>query len=171
MIPEYYKKSKKKWSIYVLVMVGVFALLSVIVLRQGLLTDIANIKAETADLDTRIRGLSHVQDLLEIKEKREKELRDLLATDRIELANLLIYLDEVIRVSPRGILISNFTISDTKVSINGESSSYALVPRFIKLLEGSELFTNTFVSEIQEMDEGYKFILTSELGGLDDEVE
>ncbi|MBS3984168.1 MAG: PilN domain-containing protein [Selenomonadales bacterium] len=128
-----------------------------------LLQNVQSLRNEVAGLKARSDALGTLEPLLLEYARLEQELRRVRGEAVPENVKLVPFLDELARLLPDRVFVTDLSIDETGMRLSGVTPSYALAAEFLRVLAGSDLFAEPVLSVLQADDLGHRFELTVEI--------
>jgi Tfp pilus assembly protein PilN len=125
--------------------------------------NVQSLRNEVAGLKARADALGPLEPLLLEYARLEQELRRVRGEAVPENVKLVPFLDELARLLPDRVFVTDLSIDEAGLRLRGVTPSYALAAEFLRVLAGSALFEGPVLSVLQADAAGYSFELTVEI--------
>lgn len=123
----------------------------------SLVLDITELRAEKDSLATAVSALAPIDALLKEDARLRQELVRLQGEAGPQATKIMPYVDELARLLPDTVALSELSVDSSRMSLRGETPSYALAAALLKWLEGSDVFADPVLSGLQASPNGYRF--------------
>ncbi|KAF0197439.1 MAG: hypothetical protein FD169_421 [Bacillota bacterium] len=129
----------------------------------NLVTTVETLSSQRNALEARATKLLPLDGLLRERAALEQELRRIEGEPIPGQTRLLVYLDELARLMPDSLFISDLSLDETRFTVRGVTPTYALSAEFLKLLAGSEVFSAPTLSFLNSETGGHGFEITVQI--------
>lgn len=158
LLPPEMQKRKGRYKRTLLGFLAVLCLLvPVIYYSHSLVKAVESLTNRHSAIEARALKLTALEALLKEKAGLEQELRRIEGEPMPEQVLLVKYLDEIARLLPDSLYVTELSIAESSVFIKGVTPSYALAAEFLRVLAGSSLFESPSLGFLKSDTGGHVF--------------
>lgn len=138
-------------------------LVPVVYYSYGLVKSVESLLSQRTGMQAQVAKLMSLEALLKEKTSLEQELRRIEGQPIPEQVRLVRYLDEIARLLPDSLYVTELNVAESSVFIRGVTPSYALAAEFLRVLAGSYLFENPSLGFLKSDTGGHVFEITVQI--------